>query len=100
MRTTISTSSSTGKIPKNRPGEQLRHEHRANVLPEEDAHSDEQSRPKPHRAILRDHYPIDRSSSFPLRWCGAYGPVAQLGARMTGSHEVRGSNPLRSIENQ
>ena len=24
------------------------------------------------------------------------GPVAQLGARMTGSHEVRGSNPLRS----
>src|SRR2546426_3344571 len=25
------------------------------------------------------------------------GPVAQLGARMTGSHEVRGSNPLRSI---
>ena len=26
------------------------------------------------------------------------GPVAQLGARMTGSHEVRGSNPLRSID--
>ncbi len=24
------------------------------------------------------------------------GPVAQLGARMTGSHEVEGSNPSRS----
>ena len=29
--------------------------------------------------------------------CVLLGPVAQLGARMTGSHEVRGSNPLRSI---
>src|SRR6266403_1321065 len=28
------------------------------------------------------------------------GPVAQLGARMTGSHEVRGSNPLRSIQSK
>ena len=29
------------------------------------------------------------------------GPVAQLGARMTGSHEVEGSNPSRStIENK
>ena len=28
--------------------------------------------------------------------CVLHGPVAQLGARMTGSHEVRGSNPLRS----
>src|SRR5262245_55770463 len=27
-----------------------------------------------------------------------HGPVAQLGARLTGSQEVRGSNPLRSIE--
>ena len=25
-----------------------------------------------------------------------HGPVAQLGARMTGSHEVEGSNPSRS----
>ena len=30
----------------------------------------------------------------------SFGPVAQLGARMTGSHEVRGSNPLRSINLQ
>ena len=27
------------------------------------------------------------------------GPVAQLGARLTGSQEVRGSNPLRSTLN-
>ena len=27
---------------------------------------------------------------------GIRGPVAQLGARMTGSHEVVGSNPTRS----
>ena len=26
------------------------------------------------------------------------GPVAQLGARMTGSHEVEGSNPSRSTK--
>ena len=26
------------------------------------------------------------------------GPVAQLGARLTGSQEVRGSIPLRSIQ--
>src|SRR5688572_21088841 len=43
---------------------------------------------------------IDRASSFPLGWLLVLGPVAQLGARMTGSHEVRGSNPLRSTGSQ
>src|SRR5438093_13427379 len=47
--------------------------------------------------ILRHDSSIDRPSSFPLRLWLSLGPVAQLGARMTGSHEVRGSNPLRSI---
>src|SRR5262245_42029444 len=46
--------------------------------------------------MSRDHYPIDRYSSFPIGCLLLLGPVAQLGARMTGSHEVRGSNPLRS----
>jgi hypothetical protein len=33
------------------------------------------------------------SNNFKIQW---FGPVAQLGARMTGSHEVEGSNPSRS----
>jgi hypothetical protein len=31
-----------------------------------------------------------------LNFPSQLGPVAQLGARMTGSHEVEGSNPSRS----
>src|SRR5262249_28534945 len=46
------------------------------------------------------HTAIDPSSSFPIRCLRFTGPVAQLGARMTGSHEVRGSNPLRSIHSK
>src|SRR5262245_31728509 len=47
---------------------------------------------------VSDASAIDPSSPFPLGWLLLFGPVAQLGARMTGSHEVRGSNPLRSTD--
>ena len=33
-----------------------------------------------------------------ISWLLLCGPVAQLGARMTGSHEVEGSNPSRSTK--
>src|SRR2546428_10853340 len=51
-------------------------------------------------AVRDDDYAIDRPTSFRYDVYCFYGPVAQLGARMTGSHEVRGSNPLRSIHSK
>ena len=36
---------------------------------------------------------LEKELTAVFRSCG---PVAQLGARMTGSHEVEGSNPSRS----
>ena len=35
---------------------------------------------------------------FRVRGADTSGPVAQLGARMNGIHEVRGSNPLWSTK--
>jgi hypothetical protein len=48
---------------------------------------------------MRQKPAIDHSLIHPVL-LGVLGPVAQLGARLTGSQEVRGSNPLRSIENK
>ena len=42
---------------------------------------------------------IARASNAPvIQRCDEHGAVAQLGERMTGSHEVRGSIPLGSTK--
>ncbi len=54
--------------------------------------------PNARRALKRATFStiIARTANAPITRCHEYGAVAQLGERMTGSHEVRGSIPLGS----